>query len=367
MRTILAFLALAFSISLAPAQQLLLGVGSPGVVYSGPGDIVSGATAWYSCSRGYSKAYSTGSNNACNIRRASDNSTTNIVILSNGHFDIATANSFAGTDATCSGSTTGSSTTIAFTSCSSTPKAADTVSGTGITQPAYLASCGTFTAGAGSCTLNVAQNIAVAETVTMQVAMYVTEAYDQSGNAHNASQSTASAQPQVLPNCGSAIPCLFFNGTSTQINPTGLSAYSDPITYSSVIERTGAFTSYGDVYRTLNYVDATFRFSASANSIEVCIGCGFSVTASDSTLHAFNAVLNGSSSVASVDGTTTTGTTTGSTISGGTAIGADGSAGSEYVTGFINEFGFWLSAFNSTQYGNMCHNQRLYWGTPGSC
>ena len=152
----------------------------PAPTYTGPGDIVASATAWYGL-RGYNAAYATGSNKSINVRRASDNTTQDILILSNGNLDIASANTFAGTDATCQGSTTGLSVTIAFTSCSATPKAGDTVTGTGISQPEYLTACGTFTAGAGSCTLTTAQNIGVAETVTMQVAMFVTKAYDQSG------------------------------------------------------------------------------------------------------------------------------------------------------------------------------------------
>ena len=61
--------------------------------YTGPGDIVSGATAWYGL-RGYNAAYSTGSNPAAIIRRASDNTTATINILSTGAFDTATATTF---------------------------------------------------------------------------------------------------------------------------------------------------------------------------------------------------------------------------------------------------------------------------------
>lgn len=80
----------------ANAQLALTGAGKTKVTaptYSGPGDQVSGATAWWGL-RGYTAAFSTGTNNAINIRRASDNATTNIVILSSGALDVSTATTF---------------------------------------------------------------------------------------------------------------------------------------------------------------------------------------------------------------------------------------------------------------------------------
>lgn len=61
--------------------------------YVGPGDIRSGAKLWYGF-RGYSAAYSTGSNPCCDIVRASDSTTQTINILSNGAIDLATAVAF---------------------------------------------------------------------------------------------------------------------------------------------------------------------------------------------------------------------------------------------------------------------------------
>ena len=61
--------------------------------YTGPGDVVSGASIWVGL-RGYNAAYSTGSNNAITIRRASDSTTSNIKILSTGALDVASASTF---------------------------------------------------------------------------------------------------------------------------------------------------------------------------------------------------------------------------------------------------------------------------------
>lgn len=62
--------------------------------YTGPGDIVSGATAWYGL-RAYSAAVAaTGTQKAVNIRASGDNATTDILILPTGKLDVATAAAF---------------------------------------------------------------------------------------------------------------------------------------------------------------------------------------------------------------------------------------------------------------------------------
>jgi Alpha-L-arabinofuranosidase B, catalytic len=70
-----------------------VGGGSAPVVYVGPGDVVSGAKAWYGL-RAYNAAYATGSNNAITVRRTSDSTTSNIKILTTGALDVASATTF---------------------------------------------------------------------------------------------------------------------------------------------------------------------------------------------------------------------------------------------------------------------------------
>lgn len=71
------------------------------VAYVGPGDIVGSATAWWGL-RGYSMAYSTGSNPAAVV---CDSATfavcTTINILSNGNFDTATASGSSSCSVAC--------------------------------------------------------------------------------------------------------------------------------------------------------------------------------------------------------------------------------------------------------------------------
>jgi hypothetical protein len=63
------------------------------VAYTGPGDIVSGAQAWWGL-RAYSAA--TAGTKAINIRASGDNATTDINTLANGDLDVATVSSFLG-------------------------------------------------------------------------------------------------------------------------------------------------------------------------------------------------------------------------------------------------------------------------------
>jgi hypothetical protein len=62
--------------------------------YVGPGDVVSGATAWYGL-RAYNAAYVAGGPaQAINVRRQSDNATQDINVLATGALDTATAATF---------------------------------------------------------------------------------------------------------------------------------------------------------------------------------------------------------------------------------------------------------------------------------
>lgn len=82
----------------AQSQPLLGAGGSKRAVaaYVGPGDIVSGATAWYGL-RAYSAAVAaTGTQKAVRVRRSSDNAEQDILILTTGALDVASATAFAG-------------------------------------------------------------------------------------------------------------------------------------------------------------------------------------------------------------------------------------------------------------------------------
>lgn len=335
-----------------------------GQIYIGPGDIASGAKAWYGL-RAYNNAYM--GSKAINIRRASDNSTEDINVLSPaGGLDTATASSFAGTDATATCSTSGSSTTLSCTGASSTPNASDQIYGTGITNPTSITSCGTFTSGAGSCTMSQANTVS-STTVTFQVALFATKIYDQSGGNScssapcNLSESTANNQPQLLFDCIGSLPCLSFLGSQYLILASGGPTVAQEFTYTAVEERSASFTSTQIVIGDNGGVSMG-HLSTNQGRLDASNAVTF--TESDSVLHAVQGIFNGSSSIAVVDGTVTSPLNPGTTgMSGFFGLGTN-SGHTANLTGLIMEAGVWPIGFSSTQYSNMHSNQSAYWGTP---
>lgn len=348
------------------AQERIIGGGVFGgaATYQGPGDIVSGATAWFGL-RAYNAAYATGLNKAVNVRRASDNTTQDINVTATGALNIASANTFAGTDATCTG--TISSTTLTCASASSTPHAGSTLTGAGITQPSFIVSCGTFTGGAGTCTLNAAQTVSVGETITMQYGLYVTTAYDQTGNGINVAQATAGNQPQLLPNCGrtSGGPCLTFPGTASHCL-IGTATYTSTVSWSaeSVVN-----------YNSLSAAMAITAFNTAfqnemgggntAGDIEIDTGNTFlSQAGTTATWYAQSGAGTGTTNAAiiSANGTSTTGTTANVTATEAAAWGCR-TNGAAAANAFSSEAGQWGSlAFTSTQIANLTSNARTFWG-----
>jgi hypothetical protein len=92
-------------------------------------------------------------------------------------------------------------------------------------------------------------------------------------------------------------------------------------------------------------------------------------TATDSVLHSIQDLFDIGASTVNVDGTLTTGlnpnnapcTTANST--GNIEI----APGGYQVSGNIAEGIMFPVGLTTTQQNNLCHNQRLYWGSAGSC
>lgn len=332
-----------------------------GSSFTGPGDIVSGASLWVGL-RAYSAAVAaTGTQKAVNIRRQSDNATTDIFILTDGEPDLTAASVFAGTDATCQG--TIASTTMALTACSSTPTANDPVSGVGIAGLSYIISCGSFVAGAGSCTLNAAQTVSVAETITMQVALFVTKWYDQSGNTRDVLQVTAGNQPELFLACFGVLPCVSQLKTAGKVlSSAGNFTPATGVVSMSQVASTAA-TGSGAQFLQQNGVQNRLGASSTPGFWGLSGGTSGSIlaAASDSAFHAGNVVTNGASSVENIDGTETTGTVTGSTTAG--AISVILGSGTQLIQ--MCEVGFWDNvAFSSGNRTALQGNQKAYWGTP---
>lgn len=348
-------------------RMLVLGAGGSFAGYQGPGDVVASANTWVSCARAYNAAWAApGTNKACNIRRASDNTTQDILILSTGKFDIASYNTFVGTDAT--GTCTIATTTLSCTGLGSTLHANDLITGTGITNPCILSAPGSLVAGAQTATAQLAGTstscgtVSVGETVVAQVAGFVTKAYDQSGNANDMSQATSGLQPQLLPGCGNGIPCTYhIRGTPLDLTDgSGLSA-ATVWTISTVAQRTALFTSYSGI---MGGASVGALFNNTANNTVVFQGnLTVLAAATDGAFHALQFIATGSTtSFVNVDGTPGSTGNAGSTALGATLV--YGASNGNAMTGYIYEAGIWASNFSSTQNTNMHTNQSAFYGTP---
>lgn len=358
--------------------------GAPGSTYVGPGDTVSGAKLLFGL-RGMTAAYSTGSNPAITVRRASDNTTENINILSSGSLDITTANTFAGTDATAT--CTIATTTATCTGASSTPHVGSTITGAGLTEPCFASAVGTFTGGAGTVTVSngggstPCGTISSGETLTFQYGLYVTAIFDQSGNGNicfngssdvacTATQATQADQPQLMPLCPTK-PCLRGLTNSILASQEVINGSALPITSYSTYSRTGTGGSYGTVLKWAN----GFAMGSSTNAGNAyCYNAGalqdFAMT--DNTFHVVQVVFNSTASttVGSVDGvdvSTTLNPGTGSQANGQIFNLLNDGASNDWFNGFWYEGGLWFTGFSSGQRTSLCHNARLYWGTGGSC
>jgi hypothetical protein len=282
-------------------------IAASGGGYTGPGDVVSGAYAWWGL-RCYNNAYS---GLVADITDASSGNTT-------------------GTRLQCSSGTVSA-----------------VVSGSACTFVTGNACSSLATTCASSCNV-----------VTL---------YDQSGASNctgpcNMAQASNGARPTVMVSCLNSHPCMVFNGTSHLLQtPNPASSQIQPYTMSGVAERTGNTSVFADIIGA-NTNAVQFLFNSGANQFTLYAGSVASpVTANDSAYHAIQGVYNGSSSIIYVDGTQTTGLSAGASALGNTAPIILG-AGNNYLTGNIAEAGIWPIGLNTTQQSNMNSNQHTYWG-----
>jgi hypothetical protein len=331
------------------------------VSYTGPGDVVSGATFWVGL-RAYKKSYATGSNNAITVRNQKTSSTSNIVILSNGSLDVATAATFAGTDATATCTVSG--TTGTCSGASSTPTVNDQVYGAGLTNPCLATAVGTFTGGAGSVTLalpngNSCGTISSGVTLTFQVALFIAEFFDQTGNGINETAS-GSAQPQLIFDAvNTNLPCAL-NYNSSQIMNS--SSTVTPATGNGIVslEYIRSINTNPFTLLRINGNNNQMTLNA-ANSLRMAGSGGTFVgaTASDGNLHAVNGMMDGSSSALLIDGTNTSGSMTGATTASNPSL----LRGVASTTVCLTEAGYWDNNTSGSLTG-LHSNMSAYWGSP---
>lgn len=268
--------------------------------FAGPGDAISGATAFYSCARAYNAAYATGLGNLCIIADVATGATTcTMKAAATGFADL--------TSALCAG---GTQTVSAF------------------------------------CTANTS--------------CVVTQMYDQSGsNACNGAsacdiaQATLASMPALAFSALNSLPCVTFNQKA--LTSTHALTLAQPVTLTLAMKRTTVAVAniFGDTGGSITIFQPN-----SANVVQLFAGSNSStVSMSDNAYHGLQVIANGASSTINVGGS-------GTGISAGTNGWSNTDVDLGYLTSFgggligsVCEAGIWPVGFSSgnqtTMYSNM--------------
>jgi hypothetical protein len=305
----------------AQVSQTGAGLGAPVAPtgYQGVGDKASGWNAWYSCVRAYNAAFATGSNASCNLSRASDSHTCDVLIATSGTWGI-TANCTPSGD-----NGTAVATWCAATTCS------------------------------------------------------VVEMYDQTGNGNHQLQSTAANQFTVAP-AGSCFATATFGQCLASANQfysssSGLT-FGFPYSFTIVAEIvTGSGTfqtgigmdaNAGVLYVTCSSLNTSNMMYAGS------IVCEPPSPAAAGTMKAVQGVASASNTCQlNENGVDITGIACGTNTPTAQKIVIFQFGGSGQVSdGYFSEGGMIESALTLTQRTNICKNQQAYYGAgnfPASC
>lgn len=191
--------------------------------------------------------------------------------------------------------------------------------------------------------------------------------YDQSGNGAtycspncDQIQSTNASRPAFTQNYVSTgkFGMTFAGAQSMGINsPVG---NAQPLTFSAVANRTATFTSQNAIVGSSGSSSTYLVFSTTTNQGRMYAGTNQNFPLTNTAEHAIQAVFNGASSSAYVDGTSTS-------VSPGTSgmvtliLGSD-SGGTDFLTGTIGEVGLWAAAFSAGNQSAMNANQHAWYG-----
>ena len=348
--------------------------------YTGPGDIVSGWYGFWSL-WAFNAAQAAAQANAITIfvPNSPGSLSFNIPLCSTGVLNTPVAVADAGVDMTMAA--TISATTMTVSSFPTNPggrtkpSAGDTLTGAGLTQPAFIVSCGTFTAGAGTCTLNPAQSVAVSETITATNAMFVSDGtetngmFDQSANGLTMVRATLGAGFGIIlvPSWINGNPGIY-SGGGFALSATPASSQTPPFSASWIAERTTGNTSvYGPVFTVPDPTSngTIFGFAPTANEAVLWSGTEQTAGATENAIHAVQEVANGTSSIINVDGSDNAVGSPGAQV--GTRFYLTAQATNASLGGYLGEAGFNTGTFSSGTRSALAANAAARLAATWSC
>lgn len=197
--------------------------------------------------------------------------------------------------------------------------------------------------------------------------------YDISGNTNcsaaacNITQATIASRPLLTASCSGSVACVVFTTSpATWLVGSGLPVSGYPTWMTYVAQRTTVIAAFDSVLKHSS-TGTNVGFNSSSGSVFEYAGNVVTATAAESTIHSVQSLITGAGSGDSI---TVDGTTTGSLNAGTTAmtgnIEVSGDGGGQNLDGQVFEVAIY-SGDKSSSDGAVCHNQRLYFGSTGSC
>jgi len=273
--------------------------------YQGPGDVISGATAWGSCARAYNAAYANGTNPLCDLVDTSAGSTAicTLRVKTDGFVDL--------TGTYCTGS-------------ADPPTACAAAAG-------------------GACR--------------------VSKIYDQVGTTTGWVNATNSQRPVLTFSALNSLPGWTCTAAANSFLATNavITIATPPITYVAVGKRTANFTTLQALAGWSTAPNSSLSFNTSASTAAISQnGAGFATLGSvaDSSFHALQGFVDaaGTAGVLSADGTDGSSATVGNDAVSSRASRVCRFAGGNSLDGVMMEAGVWAASFDGTQRGNLNSN-----------
>lgn len=191
--------------------------------------------------------------------------------------------------------------------------------------------------------------------------------YDSSGStsctgpvACDVTIATPANRGTLVASCKGAIPCVVCPAATSYSNAV-YPVLAQPLSASTVVERTGSFSSFGAFY-SVNNQNVQGFFSGTPSMVGLFANnVSANVAAADSAPHAIQSVINNTSSALNVDGTLTSGLNAG-TNGASVAFNICGAGDGNYLTGDFFEQLAVQGAFSAGDMTAAFNNQNSYYG-----
>ena len=201
----------------------------------------------------------------------------------------------------------------------------------------------------------------VAAITALGYAVKVRKLYDQTGNGNHLEAIALALMPVLTLNAiKSTFPAITFDPpASTGIGTGTFPATAQPCTISTVAKRIGSFTDRNAIF--ISSGPNGLYYEPTPAETFLVYGGNLSETpgATDNAWLALQGVLNGASSIGSVNGSSNTVNAGTGGLGGNTRFGDNSTSG---LNGRAVEIGVWPVAFSSANNTAMSANQRAYWG-----